>query len=180
MNIWYTTASTSKWGGTLIPYPGPIHPATRRAMAAQGGLQDALRDSHKTGGYAPKDDTPDWLQSTQPGERTQEQIIADCEAAYAKLLDDAEEHKRAEEQARIEAAKPKCAGCRWHEYDLHSGLCTQPLVKGLGATPKAYDGGRFSTGRYGKAKLCGPEKALWEPKLNLWQRLWNLCKNICN
>lgn len=130
----------------------------------------ALRDAYHAGGYVLKGEQPS-------GERTQEQIIADCEAAYAELLADIDRKRAAEEAVRIEAAKPKCAGCRWHKPAYLKGYCHQPLVKGVGAAPEAYDD---YWGRQGKAKLCGPEKALWEPKLRWWEKIFDWVEEKCN
>lgn len=116
--------------------------------------------------------------SAAGGERSQAQIIADCEAAYAELLADIERKRAAEEAARIEAAKPKCAGCRWHKPTYLRGCCHQPLVKGVGDAPEAYDGDYW--GRTGKAKLCGSEKALWEPKLSRWEKIFDWVDEKCN
>lgn len=112
------------------------------------------------------------------GERAQEQIIADCEAAYAELLADIERKRAAEDAAQIEAEKPKCVACLWHTAMYPSGVCRHPLVKGLGASHEAYDHGYW--GRNGKAKLCGPEKALWEPKLRLWEKIFDWVEEKCN
>lgn len=140
-----------------------------QSLQQQAGLQYACR----AGGYVPKAEQPS-------GGRTQEQIIADCEAAYAELLAGIERKRAAEEAARIEAAKPKCAGCRWHKRKptYLKGYCHQPLVKGIGAAPEAYDGDYW--GRTGKAKLCGPEKALWEPKLRWWEKIFDWVEEKCN
>lgn len=116
--------------------------------------------------------------SAAGGERTQEQIIADCEAAYAKLLADIERKRAAEDAARIDAAKPRCVGCRWHKPTYPGATCHQPLVKGVGAAPEAYDTAYW--GRQGKAKLCGPEKALWEPKLRWWEKIFDWVEEKCN
>jgi len=116
--------------------------------------------------------------SAAGGERTQEQIIADCEAAYAELLADIERRRAAEEAARIEAAKPRCVGCRWHKPAYLNGYCHQPLVKGVGGAPDAYDSPYW--GRQGKAKLCGPERALWEPKLRWWEKIFDWVEEKCN
>lgn len=32
----------------------------------------------------------------------------------------------------------------------------------------------------GKAKLCGPEKALWEPKLSRWEKIFDWVEEKCN
>lgn len=111
-------------------------------------------------------------------ERSQAEIIADCEAAYAELLADIERKRAAEEAARIEAAKPRCVGCRWHKPTYLGVTCHHPLVKGVGAAPEAYDADYW--GRNGKAKLCGPEKALWEPKLRWWEKIFDWVEEKCN
>lgn len=149
----------------------PLDAQMQNGNARIAALAAALRNAHRTGGYVPKDEQPS-------GERTQEQIIADCEAAYAELLADIERKRTAEDAARIEAAKPKCAGCRWHKPTYPGATCHQPLVKGVGAAPEAYDGGYW--GRQGKAKLCGPEKALWEPKLRWWEKIFDWAEEKCN
>lgn len=82
--------------------------------------------------------------------RTQEEVVAQCEARYAEIVAEAEKPER----------KWPCGSCRWRDYML----CAHPLIKG-------HDGGKWNwdTHRDKHALLCGPEKALWEAKPS---RLW--------
>lgn len=113
----------------------------------------------------------------QPGHRTQEQIIAQCEARYAALEKEAEAKREADRLA-VERDKVACRKCRWVKgYDRNYpnlAQCTQPLVKGFDLTDVyTYDSGY----RDSRVSLCGPEKALWEPKPALWERVINfICK----
>lgn len=108
--------------------------------------------------------------------RTQEQIIVDCEAHYKKLK---REKERRDEDPSIQFP---CETCRWfratddegrewhHEHNIrYYGTCTEPLVKGFrkyGATARL------------NPMPCGPEKALWEPKPSIWQRLADLIDEV--
>lgn len=100
--------------------------------------------------------------------RTQEQIIAQCEARYRELVA-IDEVRKAREKA--EAERLRCAECRWLEY---SNRCQQPLVAGFDIDwgPLCYDSSS-SYNRERTVDLCGPEKALWEPHRNRLQRLWD-------
>ena len=91
--------------------------------------------------------------------------MADLEARYAQL--------------EAEAASPRltmpCSKCRHMEWGLKSivmdGECNHPLVKGFATGPVVLS---FAEARYeNPASLCGPEKALWEPKRKWWQRLYD-------
>lgn len=99
--------------------------------------------------------------------RTQEQIRADLESRYSEI--------EAEHMRRIQdpSMQRTCKSCRWCE---DGGLgkrhlkCREPLVIGFykhGWT-WAYDCNDITVDL---AKLCGPEKALWQPKPTLWQRI---------
>jgi len=96
--------------------------------------------------------------------RTQEEILAQCEARYREL------ERRAEAIKKLEA-QPKCVDCRWAKSEYLGHSCNQPLIKGFDERGPAC----FDSASYGKHRtaLCGPEKALWEPKLSLPQRLWD-------
>lgn len=103
--------------------------------------------------------------------RTQDEILAQCEARYREL------ERRAEVIKKLEA-RPKCVDCRWIDTRgyLNGGLCNQPLIKGFDERgPDCFD--RMSYSKH-RTALCGPEKALWEPKLNLLQRAWGRCAGL--
>lgn len=117
--------------------------ANRLHQAAQGKLQNAA--------YRPKP------QATL-AQRTPEQIMEQLEARYAEM--------------KREAENPKmmfpCKTCRWVYGSENFPRCTQPLVVGFSREKKsAMDGDWIIP----DATLCGPEKALWEPKLTRWQKL---------
>ena len=90
-------------------------------------------------------------------ELTPEEIREQLEARYAEM--------EAEAERKAKSALTACSACRWS----NGAWCRNPLV--IGIEQKL----TLNTDRYaGDAKLCGPEKALWElpePKRNLWQRL---------
>lgn len=86
--------------------------------------------------------------------RTPEEIQAQLEARYMEL--------------EREAQKPErlypCSSCRWHEIPGKYDRCYNPLVAG-------FEIGSYTfTDSTNAKRLCGPEKALWEPKLTRWQR----------
>jgi len=99
-----------------------------------------------------------------PGHRTPEQIRAQLEARLAQM----------EREAALPSRAMPCAACEWFkpnndhwkspEYRNKYRYCAQPLVIGFGKAPT-----------YGlenqDVSLCGPEKALWEPRLTFWQRI---------
>lgn len=90
-------------------------------------------------------------------ERTQEDIVAQCEARLRAL-------EREAEWRKAEDAKPKCRTCGWctkpgRSFNIFA-QCREPLVKGFGDPPYAYD--TCGMGRRASS-LCGPEKALWKP-----------------
>ena len=94
--------------------------------------------------------------------RTQEEILAQCEARYREL------ERRAEAIKKLEA-QPKCVDCRWAESRYLGHICNQPLIKGFDERgPNCFD--RTSYSKHHTA-LCGPEKALWEPKRSMPRRL---------
>lgn len=90
--------------------------------------------------------------------RTPEEILAQLEARYAEL----------QRQAQSPEMTMPCKTCRWSKYsETDHPYCEQPLVKGFSTNDKrAVDGVWLGT----DATLCGPEKALWEPRLIWWQR----------
>lgn len=96
--------------------------------------------------------------------RTQEEILAQCEARYCELERRAEVIKKLEEQ-------PKCVDCRWAESRYLGHICNQPLIKGFDERgPCCFDRESYSNHR---TALCGPEKALWEPKRSMPERAWD-------
>lgn len=115
-------------------------------------------------------------------ERTQEEIIAQCEARMAQLEREAEQ-VRERERLAAEAAKAACSKCRWAAPYSH--VCSNPLVKGFDQSePGNVDWlsryGRPSFSSYPNVALCGREKALWEPKLRWWERLIGWVEEKCN
>jgi hypothetical protein len=88
-----------------------------------------------------------------PQARSQAQIVAECEARYAEM--------------QREAAKPErqfpCYTC------VHGGgtRCRNPLIIGVERKSVAV----WDQTHPLDARLCGPEKALWEPQQSWWQRL---------
>lgn len=95
--------------------------------------------------------------------RTQEKIIAQCEARYAEL----------EREAASPHKQRPCKTCRFRAHPIFEH-CTHPLIVGFGEPDWCYDKNRdrgFNLSNRGN--LCGPEKALWEPKPTLSQRIIN-------
>lgn len=108
--------------------------------------------------------------------RSREQIIADCEARFQELQ---AEKERRDADRRI---THPCTTCRFITKG-YSRKCVEPLVKGFGDghTLKGFhlpaeqwvelwkddEGDRWDF-----PKLCGPEKALWQPieRKTCWQR----------
>ena len=95
-----------------------------------------------------------------PKMRTQEEIFAQLEARYAEL----------KAEANSPARKWPCDTCRWTIKG--AGVrCDNALIKGFGPPAWSFD---YAKDREGGNLLCGPEKALWEPKEpkpTLWQRI---------
>jgi hypothetical protein len=92
--------------------------------------------------------------------RTPEQITASLEARYAQLRAEAERRKRDPE------INMPCTTCRWHQVQYMNELCLEPLTKGFGS-------GHIlkSWGSPRPNHLCGREKALWEPRRSIIQRV---------
>ena len=89
--------------------------------------------------------------------RTEEEIAAQLAARMAELEEQAVGIRSMEELP--------CKKCRWSETSSFI-KCHNPLIKGFGDAPYVDNDGSFER----NAKLCGPEKALWEPRLTLWER----------
>lgn len=117
------------------------------------------------------------------GGRTQEEIEAQLLARYRELQTEAERRRAAEEAERL---RLKCSKCRWAvaadgSRSAERGIniyCSNALIRGFGEPkPNAdrieymerYRNGGYSL--YPHVKLCGPEKALWEPIPSRWRRL---------
>lgn len=100
--------------------------------------------------------------------RTQEQIIADCEKRYAELC---AEKERIYNDPQIQRPCPSCRfysmvgddGFNWNEDFPQYHTCTEPLVQG-------YRQWGVRIGKRNPPFPCGPEKALWQPKLPWWKR----------
>lgn len=88
-----------------------------------------------------------------PQHRTPEQILAECQSRYDQMVQDA---------ARPEHQFP-CSTC------AHGGgtRCRQPLIVGIERRSVSVWDGSKPAG----ARLCGPEKALWQPRKPVWQRV---------
>lgn len=101
--------------------------------------------------------------------RTREQIVADCEKRYAELQQQAG-LRRAEDEER---ACEKTFSCRLCRYGYGSGnyqKCREPLV--VGFDPRGFVWAWDCTdGTSYQSKLCGPEKAFWQPKPPRCQRI---------
>ena len=138
-------------------------------MHSPGGL-----GSYQQGSYAEPADAADDAPAT---ERTQEEIIAQCEARFAQI--EAEGAERAAREARAaEARKTACDLCRWSRERNRPDFmkCANPLVLGFETHRYVYD--TCSTGRR-HSVLCGAEKALWEPRQPWWVRLGNWLEEKC-
>lgn len=92
--------------------------------------------------------------------RTPEQITAQLEARYAEL------RAEAERRSKDPRLLYPCETCRWFTVGYMNEFCNEPLVKGFGSghTLKSWGSVRPN-------HLCGPEKALWQPRRNFLQRL---------
>lgn len=87
--------------------------------------------------------------------RTQEEILAQCEARYKALEAEAAERR---DKTVPNPERPFCSTCKW----AAGRTCHEPLVKGLGKhTPGNMDMGSNCSRQ---ALLCGSERALWVPK----------------
>lgn len=94
--------------------------------------------------------------------RTQDEIVAQCEARMAELEREAEAWKVLEQFG--------CASCehmtkRRYMWVVTEMACQHPLVVGFGKPLIVpFDEHRVP-------RLCGPEKALWEQRPSLLKRL---------
>ena len=97
--------------------------------------------------------------------RTTEQIAAQIEARKAEI----------EAEAQTPAYRFPCRTCKWQLQTLGSPSfpslrhCSEPLVVGLDY-PRPLD--------LSIPPLCGPERALWQPKLSWQQRLLRLSRIV--
>lgn len=103
--------------------------------------------------------------------RAQEEIVAQCEARVRELEAQAEDNR-----ARVtpDPEKPFCSTCKWLVWPttgscLYFARCHEPLIKGFGEAPYIYDAPDGSGRR--DCALCGPEKALWQPRPSNMRRL---------
>lgn len=113
--------------------------------------------------------------------RSREQIIEDC----SKELD------RLRQQAELRETDPRythpCTSCRFYVgtdgvFDHKSRQCHEPLVKGFRLPHFMYHslkgpwrGWEDDQGQtWAFPTLCGKEKALWQPRLSLWQKIVKL------
>ena len=123
--------------------------AYRNALAAQSVQHSAYLNAMRgMGQYKP------YPEPKVTPHRTPEQIREQLEARLAEM--------------EREAVKPEkmlpCSACRW----VDGAWCKQPLVIGLECSPDLNWDRHHDTKA---AKLCGPEKALWEPRRTILQRI---------
>lgn len=116
--------------------------------------------------------------------RTREQIIADCEKRFEELR---AEKERRHADPLVQRPCHTCAHALRMGKSLPEWTCCEPLVKGFGDAPMvgtwrttAFDYGRLvqhtekvaGCETYWRFPMpCGPEKALWQPKPPLCQRI---------
>lgn len=113
------------------------------------------------------------------GHRTREEIMAQLEARYAEL-----EAEKARRDVAPRLNFP-CTTCRWFEAGQTMAVvpittddkCTAPLVRGFDASWRL--GRPWVRAEHKIPPLCGPEKALWEPKLSFWQRFIEKIERWC-
>lgn len=93
--------------------------------------------------------------------RTQEQIHRDIDRRFEELK------REAESPARVRPCQ-KCRHFAGYKYPSikETPKCRNPLVKGFEKRPVPLDFGSMAS------HLCGPEKALWEPKWNPFREAW--------
>ncbi len=103
--------------------------------------------------------------------RTQQQITDDIEAAYQRLVEQ-KQHMDADP-----AIQHPCGTCRWYsmrgddgwKWDRHfphRHTCVCPLVKGFSEW-----GVELGVRHQNHPMPCGPEKALWTPRLSRLERI---------
>lgn len=106
------------------------------------------------------------------GHRPHELVLEQLEARMQEL------EAQAKERQEVPPSPYPCAQCKWSSgHD--NWLCENPLVKGFEnrATAVDWDLSKGHSERIWDAKLCGREKALWEPntpppvELTRWQHL---------
>ena len=88
-----------------------------------------------------------------PQARTREQILAECQARYAEM----------EREAAMPERQFPCSTCTYGG----GTRCRNPLIIGIERKSVAV----WDQTHPLEARLCGPEKALWEPRRPWWQRL---------
>lgn len=93
------------------------------------------------------------------GVRSEEEIAAQLEARYAEL----------EAEAKSRHRQFPCATCRFSSGSGTLTRCRNPLI--VGFQEKWVYAWDCMDGTHLKARLCGPEKALWRQRLSLWQRV---------
>lgn len=73
-----------------------------------------------------------------------------------------------EREAGSPAKQFPCRSCRWWRDSIYEH-CTNTLVTGFNKPDWCWDKHAGMNASY----LCGPEKALWEPKRNIIQRIFD-------
>lgn len=112
--------------------------------------------------------------ATENSHRTHEEIMAQLERRYSELK--AETERRAVDPVLLYP----CKTCRFRSGSDTFPRCSNALVNGYDTESKdAVDYLiKHETNSLVRKHLCGPEKALWEPKLTWWQRLWRWLEGV--
>lgn len=109
--------------------------------------------------------------------RTQEQIIQDCEEKYKEIQEEAEKR---DNDPKIQKSCHSCKFCYRRSVNLYNHYeCEEPLVKGFKKEVFIGKQGRSLTDdddAWSIPMPCGPEKALWKPKVSIFRRIYEyLC-----
>lgn len=133
-------------------------------------ITQAEADVAKLRSISNEDYAKEKLRAAQPpppskGHRTQEEIVKQCEARVAELEDQA---------ALTVTSAPLCTTCKFFDGIYN---CSNPLIVGFDKVDNyRYDWlvacykGNYANLKTYKSALCGPEKALWEPRLSRYRK----------